>query len=91
MVFEEVNTMSVMEPLIRLLAERHSQSEIARILNNKKLWREDGKPWHQGAVSLFMAKHQIEPAFIFNRFNSSSSTNNKNGVPYVQPQERQHL
>lgn len=77
--------------LVRKLASGgHSQSEIASILNKKKLWREDGKPWHQGAVSLYMARHQIEPAFLFNRFNRSSTTKNKNGVPYVQP-EKQHL
>lgn len=66
--------MSALVPLIRLMVENgRSQSQIADLLNRKQLHREDGKPWHQAAVSQYMQANHIEPAFLFNRWNSRHS------------------
>lgn len=57
-------------PLIRLLAERHGQREIAQELNQRELFRPDGEKWNQAAVSRFMRSHSITPKFTFKVFPS---------------------
>lgn len=45
--------------LIKKLAETYSQVAIARILNEKGLYRENGLPWKQFAVSRYFKEHGI--------------------------------
>jgi len=54
--------------LVRLLAERHGQREIAQELNARELWRPDGERWNQAAISRFMQQHSITPKFTFKVF-----------------------
>lgn len=63
--------------LVRKLAERHSQLEIAQVLNERGLLRPDGQAWQQFSVSRYCAAHGIKPAKEWRRHTSSSNNNKK--------------
>lgn len=63
-------------PLIRLLAERHGQREIAKELNQRELFRPDGEKWHQAAISRFMKQHDITPKYFFKVYPEYEKTPN---------------
>lgn len=54
----------VLEMLIRKLAERHSQKEVATILNERGLHQpRTGTPWKQFSISRYMKQHNIKAPF----------------------------
>lgn len=59
--------------LVRKLAQRHSQQEIADILNERELLRNDGQPWQQFSISRYMAAHGIKPGKEWRGWDSTQS------------------
>jgi len=70
--------------LVRKLAQRHSQQEIAEILNERELYRPDGQQWQQFSVSRYMAAHGLKSAKEWRGWDNTQSPrsmaahNNKN-------------
>ncbi len=62
-----VRYLAMIDPLIRLLAERHSQKDIAEILNSKGLFRSSGLMWNQVAVSRYFKVEGITSAGQFHK------------------------
>lgn len=65
----------------QLVAGGNSQAEIARILNDRELFRPDGTAWQQFSVSRFMRFNGIKPAHIFRAKWHSSINKNNTGFP----------
>lgn len=62
-----VRYLAMIDPLIRLLAVRHSQKGIAEILNSKGLFRSSGLMWNQVAVSRYFKVEGITSAGQFHK------------------------
>lgn len=59
--------------LVRKLAERHSQLEIAQALNERGLVRPDGQQWQQFSVSRYCSAHGIKPGKEWRGWDSTQS------------------
>lgn len=59
--------------LVRKLAERHSQLEIADCLNERGLLRPNGDAWKQFSISRYCSAHGIRPGKEWQRHKTNTN------------------